>query len=377
MTRRRYNLCLFTNRFGHGGTEHQFAELVSRLDQSKYNLEIACFSRTGEFLDRVTSAGLRVTEFSRGRWFGARTASCTIRWMQFVRRQRIDLLHTFDFHTTVFAALPAKFAGLKRLVTSRRNLGTTLKGPRRWLLRRLFCWSDCVVVNSEAARQDLLAAGVPPRLIRVLLNGVDLQRFSRNGHRFSARRHWGWKDEDLLIGMVANLRPEKGHETLFEAIPAVVRRFPQAHFLIVGPDPLNQGRYLQAMASDLGHHVSFLGDCSDIPELLAALDLFVLPSLTESMPNSVLEAMSAGRPVIASAVGGLKELVRHGETGLLIPPKDPGALASHIVHLLAEPELRERMGRAARMRAESEFDINRAAQGLEAIYDELLERGSA
>jgi glycosyltransferase involved in cell wall biosynthesis len=372
-THRRHNLCLFTNCFGHGGTEHQFAEIASRLDQSKYNLKVACFSRTGEFLNQVTSVGVPVTEFVRGRWFDPRTAACAHRWMRFVRRERIALVHTFDFHTTVFAAIPAKLAGVRRLVTSRRNLGTTLHGLRHWALRRLFCWSDCVVANSEAARQNLLMAGVSARLVHVVRNGVDLKRFSSNGHQASARLRWGWREEELLIGVIANLRPEKGHATLLKAVPTVVKRFPQAHFLIAGPDPLKQGEHLRAMASNLSSHVSFLGDCCEVPELLAALDIFVLPSLSESLPNALMEAMSAGRPVIASAVGGCSELVVHGQTGMLVPPQDPEALAQQIVRLLEEPELRERLGRAARKRAESEFDIKKAVERLETIYDELLE----
>jgi glycosyltransferase involved in cell wall biosynthesis len=370
---RRHNLCLFTNRFGHGGTEHQFAEIVSRLDQSKYNLKVACFSRTGEFLDQVTAAGLPVTEFVRGRWFDPRTAASAHRWMRFVRRERIALLHTFDFHTTIFAALPAKLAGVRRLVTSRRNLGTTLNGPRHWALRHLFCWSDRVVANSEAARQNLLMAGVPARLIQVVRNGVDLKKFSSNGHRSSTRLSWGWREEQLLIGVIANLRPEKGHATLLQAVPMVIKRFPQAHFLIAGPDPLKQGERLRAMASSVSNHVSFLGDCSAVPELLAALDIFVLPSLSESLPNALMEAMSAGRPAIASAVGGCSELIEHGQTGMLVPPQDPEALAQQIVQLLEAPELREKLGQAARKRAESDFDIKKAVQSLETIYDELLE----
>jgi glycosyltransferase involved in cell wall biosynthesis len=373
MIRRRPNLCLFTNRFGHGGTEHQFAEIVSRLDQSKYNLKIACFSRSGEFLNRVTSAGLPVIEFTRSRWFSADTATCAFRWMQFVRNERIELLHTFDFHTTAFAALPAKVAGLRRLVTSRRNLGTTLDGPRHWALRRIFRWSDCVVANSEAARQNLVRAGVPTRLVQVIRNGVDLQRFSSNGHRAFARRRWGWQEDELLIGVIANLRPEKGHATLLKAVPIVARRFPKARFLFVGPDPINYGERLRAMASDLSPHVSFLGDCSEIPELLAALDVFVLPSWSESMPNALLEAMSAGRPVIASAVGGCQEIVLHGKTGMLIPPQDSEALAAQIIQLLEQPELRNELGRAARGYAESELDIAQAVGRLERIYDELLD----
>jgi glycosyltransferase involved in cell wall biosynthesis len=372
-TRRRHNLCLFTNCFGHGGTEHQFAEIASRLNQSKYNVQVACFSQMGEFFETVRSAGLRVTSFSRSRWFDPRTTACAVRWMQFLRREQIGLVHTFDFHTTAFAAAPAKMAGVRRLVTSRRNLGTTLTGWRHWLLRRLFSMSDCVVANSEAARENLLSVGIAAKRIRVVHNGVDLERFSSNGHRAAARQRWGWREEDLLVGVIANLRPEKGHATLLKAVPSVVERFPRVHFVIAGPDPLKYGQSLREMAKSLCPHVSFLGDCDDVPELLAALDIFVLPSLSESLPNALMEAMSAGRPVIASAVGGCKELVTHGLNGILIPPQDPGALAREIIRLLEEPATRERLGNAARRSAESKFDINQAVGRLEAIYDELLE----
>lgn len=373
MTLRRHNLCLFTNRFGHGGTEHQFAEIASRLDQRKYNLIVACFSRTGEFLEKVTGADLPVVEFARSRWFSPSTARCALGWMRFLRRERIELVHTFDLYTNLFAGPLARLVGVPLLLTSRRDTGTMFTPRRRWVLRRVFFRSDRIVANSEAARASLLREGVPARLIRVVLNGVDLERFCPNGNQLQARRKWGWGDEDLLIGAIGNLRPEKGHDILLKAVPEVIRQFPRAHFLIVGPGPLQPVLLRQVRTTGLEPYVAILGDCSEIPELLGALDIVVLPSTSESLPNVVLEAMSAGRAVVASAVGGCLELIEHGRTGLLFPPRDAHALAEQILRLLAQPQLRAELGQAARKHAESEFDINHAVKRMESVYDELLE----
>ncbi len=374
MGNRRHSLCLFTNRFGHGGTEHQFAELVSRLDQSKYDILVGCFSKEGEFFEKVAGVGLPVVEFSRGRWFAPDTLRCALAWMRLLRRQGIELVHTFDYYTTVFAGTLARLAGIPLLVTSRRDTGSMYTPRQRWIIRRVFFRSDRVVVNSEAARQSLLHEGLSAKMVRIVRNGVDLQQFQSNGNRQSARRRWGWGAESPLIGVIANLRPEKGHIILLKAIPAILERFPQAHFLFAGPGEIEGQLRNYVTMNGLDSHVTFLGDFYGIPDLLAALDVVVLPSTSESMPNVVLEAMSAGRPVIASAVGGCLELIDHDRTGLLFPTGDSRALAEQIVMLLSRPERRAELGRAARMHAESEFDMSIAAKRLEAVYDELLER---
>jgi glycosyltransferase involved in cell wall biosynthesis len=374
MNKRRPNLCLFTNRFGHGGTEHQFADLVSRLDQSKYDILVGCFSMEGEFFEKMEAARLPVIEFSRGRWFSPDTVRCALAWMRLLRRQGIEMVHTFDYFTTVFAGSLARLAGIPLLVTSRRDTGSMYTPRQRWVIRRVFFQSDRVVANSEAARDSLLDEGISSEAVRIVRNGVDLQQFQSNGNGQSARRRWGWSADGPLIGLIANLRPEKGHMILLKAIPAVIQRFPRAHFLLAGPGPLEGELRRYVADNNLTSYVSFLGDFYGIPDLLAALDIVVLPSTSESMPNVVLETMSAGRPIIASAVGGCKELIDHGRTGLLFPPGDSPALAEQILMLLDTPDVRARLGYAARRHAESEFDINVAVKRLEAVYDELLDR---
>ena len=188
MTKRLHNLCLFTNRFGHGGTEHQFAELVSRLDQTKYNILVACFSKAGEFYEKMVAAGLSVVEFSRGRWFAPNTIRCGLALVRLLRSARIELMHSFDYYTNLFAGPLARLAGVPLLVTSRRDTGSMYSPRQRWVLRRVFHRSDCIVVNSEAARQSLLQEGLPSSRIRVVRNGVDLELFHSNGNGQAARR---------------------------------------------------------------------------------------------------------------------------------------------------------------------------------------------
>lgn len=370
---RRRNICLFTNRFGHGGTEHQFAELASRLDQRKYNLLISCFSRVGEFYEMVANVGLPVFEFARGRWFASQTLRCAFDWVQLIRNRQIELVHSFDYYTNLFAAPLTRLSRVPLLVTSRRDTGSMFSPKQRWVLRRVFLNSDRIVVNSEAARQSLLTEGLPDSQIRIVRNGVDLGRYQQNGNRQSARERVGWTSEMPVIGVIANLRPEKGHKILLRAVPAVLQRYPRAHFVFAGPGPLESELRAYVAANDLTNNISFLGDCDAIPELLAALDIVVLPSTSESFPNVVLEAMSAGRPVIAAAVGGCTELIDHNRTGLLFPSGDSNTLAQRILLLLDDPHLSAKVATAGRGRAEREFNFAHAVKNLEDVYDELLD----
>lgn len=381
MSRLRYHLCLVTDSFACGGSEHQFVEVVTRLDRSKYEVEIGCLRREGPFYQRVAASGLPVSEFPIRAWLSGQTFRSSLRWLERLRQARFDLVHSFDLYSNLFAAPLARLARAPVVVTSLRqhpSLGTALQ---RRVLFRVFGWSDCVMTNSEAGREGLLRAGIPPARIRVVYNGVDVERFSPNGHSQERRQQLGLPAEALLVGVVGNLRAEKDHHTLLAAAPEIIRQLPQTQFLLIGSGPLERELQSEAAARQLTRHVHFLGQRSDVPELLSAVDLVVLPTRWESLPNSVLEAMSAGRSVIASDVGGCCELIEPERTGLLVPPQDPQALAEKIVWLLGEPQRREVLGQAARQRAEADFDIRAVVKRFEAIYDELLEqkraRGSA
>jgi glycosyltransferase involved in cell wall biosynthesis len=372
MSGARHNVCLFCWCFGHGGTEHQFSEIVTRLDREKYNLTVACLRKDGVFYEQVRDAGLRVLEFPQ-RGSLTVTARSAWEWIRFVQREKIELVHTFDFYTNVFGAPLARLAGVPLVLTSRRDLGDMWSWKQQMMLRRAFHWSNCVITNSHAARSGLIEhENIPASRVRVVRNGVDLARYSPNGHGPQKRRELGYSNDSFVVGTIANLRAEKGHKTLLEAAARVVKQVPQARFFIVGTGEMEDELKAIVREKGLTDYVAFLGKRADVAELLGAVDVVALPSSSESMPNVVLEAMSAGRVVVASEMGGCKELIEAGRTGQMVPPKDPRALADAIVELFQKPTLREEMGRAARKRVESEFDIRVAVRRLEAVYNELL-----
>ena len=174
--------------------------------------------------------------------------------------------------------------------------------------------------------------------------------------------------------MIARLAPQKGHRVLFDALPRVLERVPEARVRVVGHEELSTVAELRAYAAGRGvaDRVAFEGFRGDVPSVLRELDLFVLPSLWEGFGLVLLEAMAAGRPVVASAVGPIPEVVVDGESGLLVPPGDPEALARAIVRVLEDAVLAERLGRAGRARVEQVFGLDRMVERTDALYQELV-----
>jgi glycosyltransferase involved in cell wall biosynthesis len=207
---------------------------------------------------------------------------------------------------------------------------------------------------------------VPARKIAVVPNGLDVDQFSSRSARPSLRR----------VVVVANLRPEKGHDVLMDAAVEVVHRFPDARFELAGGGPELGVLQARAAASPVSHVFTFLGHRPDVAACLQANDIFVLPSRSEAFPNAVLEAMAAGLPIVASAVGGIPELVDDERTGLLVAPDDPRALADRICRLMTDTALAGRLGAGARADAEARYSFDRMVAAFELVYlTELARRG--
>jgi glycosyltransferase involved in cell wall biosynthesis len=206
------------------------------------------------------------------------------------------------------------------------------------------------------------------RKIDVLPNCIDLDKFKQKLPAGEIRRELGLSPKSILIGALGNLRPEKDLETFLRAARAIVDAIPSAEFLVIGDGPV--GNKLKSLAIDLhlSQSVHFLGERPDIPDVLAALDILVMSSYTESSPNAILEAMAMGKPIVATNVGGIPEVVEEGQTGFLVPPKDPKAIADRVLSLCRDSARRLQMGRAARARVEDNFTVQSVSGRLEAIY---------
>ena len=214
-----------------------------------------------------------------------------------------------------------------------------------------------------------------PDKIRIIHNGVDPDGFQWTDDR-SAVSDLGIGESDKVVGILAVLRPEKDHDTFLRAARSVVDRVPNAKFLIVGDGPMRPEIERLIRELDLDDCVVLTGSRSDVPDILRAIDVFVLSSYTvECFPNALLEAMAAGRPAVCTAVGGVPEMIVEPTTGYLVPPRDPDALADRLVHILSDSELAHRMGRAARARVETLFSLRASVAATEHALEELVRTG--
>jgi glycosyltransferase involved in cell wall biosynthesis len=231
-------------------------------------------------------------------------------------------------------------------------------------------WTLCV---AESHRQELITrCGYPPDRVVTIPNGVDLQRFQPARYDRRLRQELGIPDEAPLVGVIGRLTHQKGHVHLFHALPLLLKKFPSLRCLVVGDGELREELQMLAASQGLTSHCFFLGVRRDIPQVLAALDVLVLPSLSEGLPYAALEGMAMAKPVVASAVNGVPELIQDGITGRLVPREDPHALAKAVEEVLADPAAAAMLGRAARRRVEQRYSIEEWIRRLESFYERLL-----
>jgi glycosyltransferase involved in cell wall biosynthesis len=360
------SVALFLTSFDAGGTERQMIELACRLDRRRWHVHVACYRATGAWLDRAASSGASITTFpvpSLRKPALINNVRAFVRWC---REHRIALLHTGQLYPNIIGLPAAALAGVPVRISNRRNLSAGKTLAQRAAQRVAQRFAHRIVANSEAAAQCLRAEGIPAHRVSVIRNGVDSNGFTPALHARRPRR----------VVTVANLRPVKGHDVMIDAAPLVLRHFPDATFRLVGDGPLLGG--LRARARDRGvdQSFTFVGYRDDVAAQLRASDIFVLPSRSESLPNAVLESMAAGLPVIATAVGGIGEILEDGRTGLLVAPSDPMALADRICQLMAAPALAQALGSAARAEVTERYSFPRMVGAFDELYrTELQSRG--
>ncbi len=368
-----------------GGAEGHVLSLARRLDPSRFSPFLVTTAGGGSLYESFRSLlPLSVIgDPRRARSRPPRTPFVhllAVRELAGIFRARsADIVHCYLPAANVIGPIAARLAGVPRVIVSKRALANYK--DLYPLLRRVEPLgnrlADVILVNSDAVRRDVERTETRwEGKFRKLYNGVaSLEPWTpEEVDRFRIRE--GLPLRAPLIICVSNFYPYKGHGELLEAAARVVSRFPDATFLLVGRDAgtLETTRDLVRRRGIEGS-VRFLGSRTDVPDLLRACELFVHPSREEGFSNAVLEAMSAGLPVVAFDVGGNAEAIVHGETGLLAPARDAGALAEAIASLLGDAERRKGMGEAGRVRAEERFSIDRMVAEVEAMYESLAGEG--
>ena len=372
-----------------GGAQEHLYNLVNLIDRERYDVSVLSLSG-GPGVRRLEKLGVSVCVLDEMTDEEAIAAVAS-----HLAAVDADVVHNHMYRAEVIgtqAAMALAAAGRRRpFVVGTVHSSRIRSDEDRDLLRRLTPRMDHLIAVSRAIVRKLEDEGRIGAPISLIYNGVDLTRYSAQAACPTLLSEFRIPAGDPIVGVVARLEPEKGHPTLLEAWPAVLAAIPNAHLLIVGEG--SQRDLLEAQASSLGlldgrapsgprvpgsarvagaPSVIFTGRRDDVPAVTAALDVAVLPSYREAQGLSILEAMALSRPVVASAVGGIPEMIDDGRTGLLVPPRDAGALAAATVRLLQDAEFAERIGRAGHDLVHERFCVEQMVRAVETIYDEAV-----
>jgi L-malate glycosyltransferase len=361
---------LMVRELGPGGTERQMTEIARALDPSQFQVHAGCFHE-GIRADDLRAAeipilGLPVTSYMkpnaiRGAWQLGR----------YLRRNRIQLVHTFDYPLNCFGVPVARTFGVPVVLSSQRAHRHLTPGPYLKILRFTDRLVNGIVVNSESVRKEMIAQEhVPAERVHLCYNGIDTKHFYAQGRA----RMPGLENATLVIGVVCVLRPEKSLQTLLQAFAEIVPVHSGLRLAIVGDGPESAGLKALAQELEIGEACVFQSAVAEVAPWLRSIDVFVLPSLTEALSNSLMEAMACGCTCIASSAGGNPELIQNDRTGLLFEPGNPHSLAEKLTLAISNRELRARLANAAADVIRTRFSLEASAARMTEIYDSYLDK---
>lgn len=339
-----------------------------------YDITIGCLLKRGELAAEAEAAGVRVL---RPLMRGKLDASVILRLVRLIRSGRYDVVHTHMFASNLLGRLAAMLAVVPVIVSTVQLIADREAWWEILVDRLLQHGTDTMIASSQAVRQSFIQRGIRPAKIAVIHNSVDLARFDavdREVARWATRQAFGWGESHFVVGTVARLEKIKGLEHLIEAAKTVAEAIPQARFLVVGDGPQREDLLGQVRHLELEERCIFAGLRSDVPQILPAFDLFVLPSLSEALGIAAIEALASGVPVVASRVGGVPEVVIHGETGMLVSSGDTVQLAQAISRVAANPDEARQWAERGQKRVRRMFDVNRLADAQAGLYQHFLER---
>jgi len=353
-----------------GGAEEMVLNLVRRLP-ARFEPHVCCIHEIGPIGEEIRRTGTPVTVL--GVTPGWRQPWAIDVMRRYLAETRPDVVHTFLLTASLYGRFAAALARVPIVIGSEVNIYEH-KQPRHVMIERLLMGvTDRVVVSAASVRDFYLRQlHADPAKVDVIYNAVDWDQLTTTIDRPSMRAQFGVGADDLVIGVIARLTEQKGHKYLLDALARGA--LSDAHLVIIGGGELEGELKRHADALGLAGRVHFAGARRDLGNVLSAFDVFVLPSLWEGLPLSLVLAMGASLPVVATAVAGVPEVVEHGKTGWLVPPGDVSSLAEALSMLAVNPDLRARLGGAARGAVLTKFGVDAYVEALSTLYDRLLEQ---
>lgn len=372
----KHRIIFFTDASEIGGAEGYLEKLILGLNREQFNISLLLTAVRGINIWRKKFEGADITVY-RLPW---RRLHVPIQFFRFFRLFRTaDIVHfnmaspascKWGMLAAILAGVPHRIATYQ-LVVPYHKVSNLRKKMGSFLVKFLAEHMNRIITVSGSSKADLTKIyDIEPSLISVINNAIDVSEY--HAHEGS-NTTIGLRSIGPVVCTVGRLHPQKGHRFLIDAARAVLNKMPATRFIFAGSGELEESLKLHAEKLGVLNKIRFLGFRKDIPKILQASDIFVLPSLSEGLPFSILEASAAGKPVIATDVGGSAEAVRHGDTGLVVPPRDPNALSDAILFLLKHQDAAERMGRAGQRRVQQLFNLDLMIRKTEAVYHGLIQ----
>ena len=355
-----------------GGSERQMVEIAKGLDRRYFEPHVGCFNTSGIRGEELRAAGLPILHMPVTSFGNFSVLQGARQMIRYIRDHNIRLVHSFDVPLNIFSVPVARAARGPVVLSSQRAHRSLTPGLKHRLLRVTDKLTDGIVVNCEYMRRHLTEEeGVPDRLIHLCYNGIDTAKFSP----VQEEKPHELRNASTVIGVVCGLRKEKGLPTLVEGFARVAGAHPGAALCMVGEGVMLDE--LQQQARDLGvrERVVFIDKTKDVPRWFHAMDIFVLPSLSEALSNSLMEAMACGCCCVASRVGGNPELIADGERGMLFEKGDAAGLAAALGRLLGDPELRQRLAEAGTRFIREGFTVAASVGRMQEIYTGYVGKG--
>lgn len=364
-----------------GGAERNITQLIRGLDRKKFT-PILCCLRSGELADSLMNRGDRVIKLDIKRIYTPKALGKMILLAKLVKEEDVRLIITYHESSDFFGFALSKISKVP-IISSKRDLGYKLNARHLYMYKMIGKYFNAAIVVSNAVKNEVIRRDkLPVDRILTIYNGVDATRYQVKSDVEKIKSDLGITAGVPVVGIIAGLRRIKGIKYFIEAIAVVKREKVDAQFIIIGNDPGEAGcsrSELEAYANELGvfSHVKFLGKRADIPEMLSIIDISVICSLSEGFSNTILESMAAGKPVVATDVGGNPESVIDGKNGFLIPPADSVALAKALIRLLEDEVLSDRMGKYALNRVKNKFSLEKMISENEDLYESVIRKYEA
>jgi sugar transferase (PEP-CTERM/EpsH1 system associated) len=352
-----------------GGLEQIVISLVKNSDPDRFRHLVYCLGSGGTLADGLRNDGFPVTAMNKPE--GLRL-TLPLRLMKLFRREKVKVVHSHNYGALIYGEVAAKLAGAAGTVFTSHGRRSAHQRINPFLVRHLNFVSKAVGVSEDTTDLLMETSGFPPGRTLTIINGLDVKRFGGTIDVRRKKEELGMAGAEHIVGIVARLSADKDHANLLNAYALILAKRTDIALLIIGDGPLKETLLRQSAELKPGARVVFLGDRLDVPEILKVLDLFVLSSVSEGLAVTLLEAMASELPIVATAVGGNPEVVIHNETGIIVPPQDPAALAEAITWMIDHPEEAVRMGRRGRQRVIEHFSLEAMVHQYENLYESLI-----